>query len=367
VNKYKICVYAVCKDEEQFVDRFMSTLNEADLVVIGDTGSTDKTAEYFRANGAIVYDIPVIPWRFDKARNELLKFIPDDIDICVALDVDEVINPGWRKCLEDAWTPTTTRACYLYTWSFNPDGTPGVQFNQHRFHSRHNYKWKYPTHEILEYTGSAHEEQVFVTGLKVDHFPDETKNRGFNVSLLELALEENPDDCRNTNYLGREYMFLGRWNDSIETLKKYLSYKDATWKDERCASMRWIANSYYKLGNKDEAYSWYYKAIAEVSTVREPYVEFAKMAYEYGDWSTVFYMVEAALRIKEKSTTFINMAYSWDYTLDDLGAISCYQLGLFEKSLAHALVALEMSPQDARLKNNLEMIKNKINTLGEEK
>ena len=52
LNKYKICVYGVCKNEEKFVDRFMDSLgDEADLVVIGDTGSTDNTAQKFRDRG----------------------------------------------------------------------------------------------------------------------------------------------------------------------------------------------------------------------------------------------------------------------------------------------------------------------------
>ena len=42
MSRYKVCVYAVCKDEEQFVDRFMVNLKEADMVIIGDTGSTDS-------------------------------------------------------------------------------------------------------------------------------------------------------------------------------------------------------------------------------------------------------------------------------------------------------------------------------------
>lgn len=44
MNKYKICVYAICKNESKFVNRFMDTLKEIqNHVYILDTGSTDNT------------------------------------------------------------------------------------------------------------------------------------------------------------------------------------------------------------------------------------------------------------------------------------------------------------------------------------
>ena len=50
----KIVVYAICKDEAQFVDRWMDSMSEADQVVVLDTGSEDGTAEKLRARGAAV-------------------------------------------------------------------------------------------------------------------------------------------------------------------------------------------------------------------------------------------------------------------------------------------------------------------------
>ena len=36
----KVCVYAICKNESQFVERWMASMGEADAVVVLDTGST---------------------------------------------------------------------------------------------------------------------------------------------------------------------------------------------------------------------------------------------------------------------------------------------------------------------------------------
>ena len=88
----KIAVYAISKNEEQFVERFCKSAIDADLILIADTGSTDRTVEEARKYGATVYEIAVKPWRFDKARDTALNLIPGDYDICISLDLDEVLE-----------------------------------------------------------------------------------------------------------------------------------------------------------------------------------------------------------------------------------------------------------------------------------
>ena len=51
----KVCVYAICKNESQFVERWMASMGEADAVVVLDTGSTDDTVERLRAAGAVSF------------------------------------------------------------------------------------------------------------------------------------------------------------------------------------------------------------------------------------------------------------------------------------------------------------------------
>ena len=43
--KNKICVYAICKDEMKFIDKWIESMSEADYIVVLDTGSTDGTFE----------------------------------------------------------------------------------------------------------------------------------------------------------------------------------------------------------------------------------------------------------------------------------------------------------------------------------
>mgnify|MGYP002616962315 CR=1 FL=1 len=43
MNKYKICIYAICKNEEKYIDTWYNSVKEADKIFILDTGSTDNT------------------------------------------------------------------------------------------------------------------------------------------------------------------------------------------------------------------------------------------------------------------------------------------------------------------------------------
>lgn len=360
MNKLKIAVYAISKNEERFVDRWVDSMQEADLMIVTDTGSTDSTVEKLRARGIIVYNVEVDPWRFDVARNISLNFVPEDVDVCVCTDLDEVFEPGWREKLERVWKPEITRLKYMFTWSFNSDGSRGGTFWCDKIHRRHGFRWVHPVHEVLAYYGPDPEAYAWEGTIQLNHYPDPAKSRGQYLSLLEMAVKETPDDDRNMHYLGREYLYYMMWEQCIETLKKHLELPKAVWKEERSASMRFIARACKAKGDYREARNWLYRAIAEAPNLREPYVEMEQLAYLERDWPTVYHMAEEALKIKERPTTYINEAFAWDATVYDLGALSCYELGMFHKSFEWARIAVEMSPTDERLKNNLELIKAKI-------
>ena len=246
----KVIVYAICKNESKFVNRWMDSMTEADAVVVLDTGSSDDTVEKLRRRGATVEQAEILPWRFDTARNRSLALVPDDADICVCTDLDEVFHPGWRAALEAAWTPGTQQARYRYTWSFRPDGSEGVVFWDEKIHSRHGWQWTHPVHEVLQRTDGLRQiRTVTAAGVQLDHHPDDTKSRGQYLPLLELSVKEAPEDDRNVHYLGREYFFYGRWDDCIATLQRHLAMPTATWADQRSASMRYIAKSYVRKGD----------------------------------------------------------------------------------------------------------------------
>lgn len=354
-NKYKICVYAICKNEEKFIDRWYNSVKEADKIFVLDTGSEDNSVELLKSRGVIVKSENINPWRFDTARNKSLDMVDDDADICVCIDLDEVFIPGWRKIIEDNWKEDTTRIRYTYNWLLDEENNPKVTFYYEKTHARHGYKWTHPVHEVLSYDGDK-ESIITIESLVVNHYPDSNKSRSSYLPLLEISVKECPDDDRNMHYLGREYMYYGRYQESIDTLQKHLNLKSATWKDERCASMRFIGRCYMNMNKYDEAKIWFDKAIIEAPYLRDPYVEKAFLEYRKNSWFDMIILLNKALTIKNHQKSYINEIFSWDYTIDNLLSVGYYNLGLYDISLFYIDRALKYDNSVELLINNREII-----------
>ena len=351
MEKYKVCVYAISKNEEKFVERWYNSMKEADQIYVLDTGSDDNTVEKLKSLGVNVKVEKIVPWRFDVARNKSLELVPEDVDICVCTDLDEVFVEGWRDKLENIWKADTTRLGYNYNWSFDDRGVPQVNFYIEKIHKRLGYKWTHPVHEVLTYI-NGDEKKIITDEITVNHYPDQNKSRSSYLSLLELSVKEDPTDDRNMHYLGREYMYYGKWNECIDTLIKHLGLKSATWRDERCASMRFIARSYINLGRYEEAKMWLSKAIDEASYLRDPYVEMALLQYELEDFDKVIYYCNKALEIKKHAKSYINEVFSWNNTIYDLLSIAYFYNKDIDKAIYNVDIAIDMDSSDDRLKKN---------------
>lgn len=350
----KVIVYAIAKNEQKFADSFMGSAAEADQVVVLDTGSSDHTVEKLRKLGACVYECSLPVFRFDEARNEALRHVPEDVDVCVSADLDEVIRPGWRKALEAAWAPKTTRGFYIFNWNFNGDGTPMLQYLQTRIHARHGHAWRYATHEVVEYIGKGKEVLTFLPGVVFDHHPDNSKPRNFYTDLLELDVRENPKEPRCYYYLGREYCAAGQYQECVATLAKFLSLPKSYQQEERRNARQFIARSLAHLGNMEAATSQCYSAIAEAPDTREPYMEMAFIASLAKDWETVRYFCIKALSIEKQPTGYLGDPNAWSDLPHELLAAACGNLGRIMEGYSHAKRAAEMNPAEPRTIGNLE-------------
>ena len=327
-------------------------MSEADVIVVLDTGSTDRTVAKLKARGVTVETEIITPWRFDDARNASMKLIPEDVDICVCTDLDEVFEPGWANKLREIWRGEA-RVHYPFVWLVNPDGSDGVVFYGEKIHKRGEYFWIHAVHEVLTHRGGGEETHLFTDRFKLRHFPDPNKSRSQYLPLLEIDAKESPLDDRAAHYLGREYMFCGQYDKAIAELTRHLSLPTATWADERCASMRYI----FRCGGEIE---WLYKAIAEAPNLREPYVDMAKELLRLNEFHGAIHYAEKALSITERTMSYINDAGAWGADPYDVLSVACWWVGEKEKALKCVDIALFLYPEDKRILGNKRLIESSI-------
>jgi hypothetical protein len=354
-NKLKICVYAISKNEAHFVQRFCESAQDADLIMIADTGSNDGLPEKAELYGATVHHICISPWRFDHARNAALALVPRDMDVCISLDIDEVLQPGWREEIERVWIKgETTRLRYMFDWGC------GISFYYEKIHARHGYHWHHPCHEYPVPDGRIEEVWAQTDFLIAVHKPDPTKSRGQYMDLLELSVKEDPDCPRNAFYYARELSFHGRWWESIEACKNYLKLPRATWQNERCYAYRVMGRCYNEVGLPQEAEQAFHSAAGEAPNTREPWCELALLCYRQHRWEECFAYAMRALRITNREAVYTCDPAVWGYQAHDLAAVAAWNLGLKDIAVQQGQLAVDLEPGDSRLRANLDWYMGKV-------
>ena len=348
----KIAIYTISKNEEKHVERWYESTKEADYHIIADTGSTDRTVEIARSLGITVVPIHIFPFRFDDARNASLAVVPKDADYCIALDMDEVLTPNWRKPLEEALAKGIDRPTYRRIEAFNEDGSVASEFNGFKVHRRDGIRWHYPIHEVPHWYEEREEVKDFIYGFETHHLQDKTKSRGQYLPMLEMAVRENPD-ARNLYYLGREQSYHEQYDKSAESLKKYLEL--SIFPEERSAACRILSKC-----EPDNAEEWLMKGTEEFAS-RESILALANYYYTKAMWDECLLVAEKALLFNEKPSQFLAESWAWGHMAYDLAAISCWQLGRWKMAYKYGKEAVKISPNDERLVKNLAFYKEKMN------
>ena len=365
IDKVKICVYAIALNEIKHVDLFMQCCKGADLVLVCDTGSTDGTPERLRQLGATVYDIRQKPWRFDIPRNTALNLIPSDIDVCVSIDLDERLQPGWTEAINSIIKEgdgNFHRLSYEYVWSWKREGiTPDIKFYADKIHCRYGYRWKHACHETLYWEGDGEEIKLTAENLIVHHYPDSSKNRSQYLPLLALAVDEDPSNDRVRHYYGRELMYYGYFDEAIYQLKQHLSIPSSTWKEERSASMRYISECYKSLGDLQAYQEWANMSTLECPYVKESWMGLVRAAYATKDWVTCYNAFVTCTSLADQCLSYIS-SNTISSDIYDYAALAAFNIGMKTEAINCCNIGLALYPEDLRLNINMQYYIEKMNS-----
>lgn len=360
----KIAVYAIALNEAAHVQRWLDSARDADINLIADTGSTDGTfGEYrtskadARADETHFSDISIKPWRFDDARNAALALVPADVDVCIALDLDEELQPGWREALERAWKSGTTRLRHPFAFTQNEDGTPREVMFGHRIHARHAYTWKYPIHEALVFKGEGTEHIGVASDLWVHHKPTPKTSRLQYLPMLAKASANDPSCQRMAFYYARELMYRGMWIEAIREFNRFLALPiilpSPAGNGARAEAMRYLGRCHAAI-NEDAA-KWFMAACLEDPNSRQSWLEFAENRRLMSDWIGGVWAAKNAIACNRPSWE-LHDAHQQQVGPYDTGSICAFYAGLKDLASEWLVRAIALDPGNARLKENLRFV-----------
>ncbi len=350
-RRLKIAVYAICLNEAAFVRRFMESTAGADLVSVADTGSTDGTPERLAELGAVVHRIRIDPWRFDDARNATLALLPGDVDVCISLDLDTILHPGWRQVIERAWTGEVNQLNYTQIWARTPTGNPR-QFLDNRIHARRGFRWSGPCHEYVVPSG-VEVRAATAADLVMEQLHDPDKSRGQYLPMLEMAAREQPHERRHAHYLGREYSLHGRTQEAVAEFERYLAFEPALFSAERSITVRLLAECERTLGRHERSIALFRQAVDENPALRGAWTDLAFAHYQAEAWGACYDAARQAAARPDGVNEYGEE--SWCGVLpEDLAAICGWRLGHFQDALRYGRTALALAPGVERIRLNVE-------------
>lgn len=202
MGEMKTCIYTICKNEKHFIRRFLRKHKDSDYICLLDTGSTDGTYEFLlkealKNDRLIVNQVIFKDFRFDSARNECLKLIPKDVDICIKIDIDEYLSKDWKSFLEKSFKRDKDFYGFYYV-EHNGIFTCQSKVILASHLNKNDIKWRYPVHEDLySEVSSTMDNSVFVEGVTITHTPLHKRKREkirFYNDLLGIRKKEYFDE-----------------------------------------------------------------------------------------------------------------------------------------------------------------------------
>ena len=270
----KVTLYAIAKNEEKYVEKFIENSKNFYHTVVVDTGSTDNTVQLLRDAGIEVHEHPQTRDEFDfsLARNTALSYVKTDWAFSLDFneDVDNFFSEGLDVIADDLTTLKHLR------FDDHGDENPTQSNEVHvRFHRTKNYTWENSVHEMPKFipTDEYPEEVLVDTTIKI------TKkiNRSIDKELFYLSICEREYQKDKTNsyyiwFMFRHYCEVKNPEKALEYGQEYLEYSKAYFNAFRIEVFIICSQILMQLGQSSMSANYAFHAVSEAMNLGNPYL-----------------------------------------------------------------------------------------------
>lgn len=163
-----ISLCMIVKNEEAVLGRCLDSIaGLVDEIIIVDTGSSDKTNEVAAGYPSRLY---TWPWADDFAAARNYSFSKAEMDYCMWLDADDVLDPRFHadfSALKESLSPDTDIVMMKYNTSFDPNGNPLFSYYRERWIRNDGlHRWTGEVHEAITPCGKIYYSPIAVSHKK---------------------------------------------------------------------------------------------------------------------------------------------------------------------------------------------------------
>ncbi len=296
-SKADLSIAIIAKNAELTIGACLDSLvpHVQQVLVCVDENTTDKTLATAIRHGAkavsgfVVSETHECPahgkiqaQHFGNARQRSFDLLPPT-EWWGWVDADDVVKGADKLPAVLAALPADVAGLWLpYHYSqAGQDGPTATLFDRERIVRRSlGWKWIHRVHEILvplegltEHLNWKRTDDIAIYHQDQGH--DTAGSARRNITLLEIDLEQNPDDERALFYLGNQYFALNEWQAAVYW---YSRASTANNPYQRWQTLIYLSMAYERLGDLDGATRAAYEAVETAPYHPEPYYRLAAVA-----------------------------------------------------------------------------------------
>lgn len=254
-----ISVVLIAKNEEAVLSRVLSSIKDADEIIVCDTGSVDKTIEVAKKFTDKVYDDYKWEKSFAKARNHAKS--KATCEWILSIDADEKLDVPFSK-VREAVEEAERRGALAVNIKLHADDSENGHFVKEDLSASDKWHWfprVFKNVPEVWWEGAVHnhisvaaiddkEDGVrIIYGYSPAHHLD--PNRSLDILETEVNTRENA--VREAFYLGREYYYRSRFDECITTLGKYV--QKSVYPAEKADAFLIMSMAYFQKGQPEDA------------------------------------------------------------------------------------------------------------------